>query len=59
MKNHSTDYLMGKDNIGYIRGELQQSVEEQMNQSVGRIADKVYRQLENKLKSERGRRGLI
>lgn len=59
LKNHSAAILMGEEGAGYIRGEVQQSVEEQMSQNVGRIADKVYRQLESKLKSERGRRGLI
>ena len=43
----------------YIRTEVQQSVEEQINQSVNQIANRVYRRLEDKLKSERGRRGLI
>lgn len=44
---------------GVIRNEVQQSVEEQMNASVNQITNRVYRRLEEKLKSERGRRGLI
>jgi hypothetical protein len=59
LKNHSKDLFLDKESTTFIRGEVQQSVEEQMSQNVGKIADKVYRQLESRLKSERGRRGLI
>ena len=58
LKENSDVWAEGKG-AGYIRYEVQQSVEEQINQSVNQIANRVYRRLEDKLKSERGRRGLI
>lgn len=58
LKENSDVWAEGKG-AGYIRNEVQQSVEEQINQSVNQIANRVYRRLEDKLKSERGRRGLI
>ena len=58
LKENSDVWAEGKG-VGYIRNEVQQSVEEQINQSVNQIANRVYRRLEDKLKSERGRRGLI
>lgn len=58
LKENPTIWTEGKG-AGYIRTEVQQSVEEQINQSVNQIANRVYRRLEDKLKSERGRRGLI
>lgn len=58
LKENSDVWTEGKG-AGYIRNEVQQSVEEQINQSVNQIANRVYRRLEDKLKSERGRRGLI
>ena len=58
LKNNPSVWADG-EGAGYIRKEVQQSLEAQMNQNVNQIANKVYRQLESKLKSERGRRGLI
>ena len=58
LKENPAIWTEGKG-AGYIRNEVQQSVEEQINQSVNQIANRVYRRLEDKLKSERGRRGLI
>ena len=58
LKENPAIWTEGKG-AGYIRNEVQQSVEEQINQSVNHIANRVYRRLEDKLKSERGRRGLI
>ena len=58
LKENPTIWTEGKG-AGYIRKEVQQSVEEHINQSVNQIANRVYRRLEDKLKSERGRRGLI
>lgn len=58
LKNNPGVWADG-EGAGYIRKEVQQSLEAQMNQNVNQIANKVYRQLESKLKSERGRRGLI
>ena len=58
LKENSDVWAEGKG-AGYIRNEVQQSVEEQINHSVNQIANRVYRRLEDKLKSERGRRGLI
>lgn len=58
LKENPTIWTEGKG-VGYIRKEVQQSVEEHINQSVNQIANRVYRRLEDKLKSERGRRGLI
>ena len=47
------------EGASYIKREVQQSVEEQIDQNVNQIVNKVYRRLEDKLKTERGRRGLI
>ena len=58
LKNNPSIWADG-EGAGYIRKEVQQSLEAQMNQNVNQIANKVYRQLESKLKSERGRRGLL
>ena len=58
LKENPAIWTEGKG-AGYIRNEVQQSVEEQINQSVNHIANRVYRRLDEKLKSERGRRGLI
>ena len=58
LKENADVWTEGKG-AGYIRNEVQQSVEEQINHSVNQIANRVYRRLEDKLKSERGRRGLI
>ena len=40
LKNHSKDLFLDKESTTFIRGEVQQSVEEQMSQNVGKIADK-------------------
>ena len=47
------------EGANYIKREVQQTMEEQLNQNVNQIVNKIYRRLEDKLKTERGRRGLI
>ena len=47
------------ENTNYIRREVQQTMEEQLDRNVNQIVNKIYRRLEDKLKTERGRRGLI
>jgi hypothetical protein len=42
----------------FIRQEVQKSIEDQIDESVSQIAGRVYRNLERRLKIERGRRGL-
>lgn len=58
LKNNPTVWTEG-DGASYIRKEVQQTIEEQLTQNVNQIVNKVYRRLEDKLKTERGRRGLI
>ena len=58
LKNNPTIWSES-EGASYIRKEVQQSMEDQINQSVNQIANKVYRRLEDKLRTERGRRGLV
>ena len=47
------------EGANFIRKEVRQSMDEQLTQNVNQIVSKVYRRLEDKLRTERGRRGLI
>lgn len=59
MLKNSSGIWMNGEGTGYIQKEVQQSIEEQLDQNVDQIVRKVYRRLEDRLRVERGRRGLI
>ena len=48
-----------KDVSTLIRRQVQREVETQVDASLGQMTNRVYRRIEEKLKTERGRRGLL
>lgn len=48
-----------KDVSTLIRRQVQQEVETQVDASLGQMTNRVYRRIEEKLRTERGRRGLL
>ena len=58
LKNSPAVWTEG-EGASQLRKEIQQSMEEQIVQNVDQLVNKVYRRLEDRLRTERGRRGLI
>ncbi len=53
------DILENAQTSKQLQKQIQRSVQTQVDESITQIANKVYRQIEERLKVERGRRGLF